>query len=235
MAAPSKAFQHLDLRFQELTQKFMAVQLTMEAANPLTFTPDTDLLAAFRLLVHAEIEDYLERKARDALSILKTAVATPGFSIKAWMELYVLAAAMEIKLPLNCPHDPRIFTEAANRVTSAIEKFIAENNGIKSQMFALVSVLCGRQADEIDPALATTLNQYGSARGDVAHISASRVRTISAPSVEFSNAEDLLENLGKHFNEGPNTVKRNVARRVVNFMNRVGANAMRRLRVRRGK
>jgi hypothetical protein len=199
MAAPSAFFNELNRRLQELRTKFLDVQLASEKANPLTFKPDTDSLAAFRLLVHAEIEDYLEQKARHALKSLTNDVTATGFVIRSRRELYVLAALFKVELAFDCPFDAQRFLMSARTVLDATATFITENNGIKSRIFMVVALLHGKDMDEIDASLANTLNEYGSARGDVAHVSASRVRTIQAPSTELKNADDLVNGLRAFF------------------------------------
>ena len=62
MAKTCQHFKLLQDRIANLTQKFVADQVAAEKSDPLTFAPDLDFLAAYRLLVHAELEDFLEAK-----------------------------------------------------------------------------------------------------------------------------------------------------------------------------
>lgn len=60
-------------------------------------------------------------------------------------------------------------------------------------------MICGKMADEIDINLINMLNVYGKERGDVAHQSVSRVKTLQAPSTERTNALVLINALGDFF------------------------------------
>jgi hypothetical protein len=52
-------FGHLQTRLNDLCIKFLDVEISSELENPATFAPDLDKLAAFRLLIHAEVETFL--------------------------------------------------------------------------------------------------------------------------------------------------------------------------------
>jgi hypothetical protein len=80
MAVTSVQFQHLEARYAELKTKFLDQQIVQEQQDPLNFQADLDQLAAFRLLMHAEVEDYLERKAKDAAAALRQSISTTPFS-----------------------------------------------------------------------------------------------------------------------------------------------------------
>jgi hypothetical protein len=62
-----------------------------------------------------------------------------------------------------------------------------------------LAIFSGKMPDELDTALALGLKNYGKSRGDVAHKSAARVRTLLAPSAEASEVDDLLVGLGTFF------------------------------------
>ncbi|WP_141231055.1 hypothetical protein [Pseudomonas sp. Irchel 3F5] len=199
MSQSSPLFINLQERFKRLESTFLGAQLEAESKDPLTFAVDPDQLAAFRVLVHAEIEDYLERKARESIVQLKAKVSPQTFTIKSNVELFLLASVFGVDLQIKLPYDPRSLHASVQKLIRDIEGFISDNNGIKEGSFVKLSLVCGKMADEIDINLINMLNVYGKERGDVAHQSASRVKTLQAPSTERTNALVLIKALGDFF------------------------------------
>ena len=87
--APCPLFVDLSSRIEALRDKFVRDQLTAESADPAGFTPDPDRLAAFRLLTHAEFEDFLEAKAREGLDALEHSFNGGASSIRANVSLLI--------------------------------------------------------------------------------------------------------------------------------------------------
>lgn len=192
---PCRHIPTLRARISALKSKFVDAQLATERADPLTFTPDIDNLAAFRLLAHAEFEDYLETKARDGL--VEIELAFRGGQNTVRQNLNVLVIAMSLSRPLRFElHD---WSTEVNELIRAAREWIGKNNGIKDASFTMLSVFSGKMPDEVDGALSASLSTYGSSRGDVAHRSATRVATIQAPSVEAQAVEDLVKGLDSYF------------------------------------
>lgn len=184
----------LEARIKELKIKFIQDQVVAEASDPL-FAADLDMLAAFRLLVHAEIEEFLENKAREGLDAMERTFKAGNQAIRENFCLIVMGAMLEIP--------PRVeidqWSAYASEVLASARSAIKKNNGIKEHSFQRLVVFCGKMPDETDIALASALNTYGKCRGDVAHNSVKSVRTIRAPSAELKDAEDLLTGLCTFF------------------------------------
>jgi hypothetical protein len=191
-------FKHLKDRVDELEKKFVADQVAAELANPLTFQPDLDRLAAFRLLVHAEIEDFLESKAKANIVSIDAESKKQNW-IKRYPEL--LCLAMALKKPFVVPEslDLNNFSVYISQVTSAARTAISENNGVKAGSFLLLSVCAGKTLDEIDPILSASLNSYGKNRGDVAHKSVIHSTSLQAPTAELATAQSLVTQIGLYF------------------------------------
>lgn len=195
-------FSTLERRLDELSRKYVAYQIPSET-DP-DFVIDTDHLAAFRLLVHAEIEDYLESKARMALQIIRKVLTTDNFNFKEDAKVvFDLAIYFEKKLPLQLPFEMDVFQNAAIEVVKSAENFIKENNGIKSKSLLVCCLIMNKSIDKVDPLLVELLNSFGKARGDVAHKSVSRVTTIQAPSAEHKSAQSVISELGLLFEIQP--------------------------------
>lgn len=192
-------FGALSRRVKALTEKFVADQIMGEAADLAGFVADVDKLAAFRLLAHAEIEEFLESKAREGLETLKSALSAPGFTVRNSPGLFTLANALGEALAVSWPFDPTTFKKDAGKLIDAAEKAISNNNGVKGPSFFQLSIIAGKMPDEVDPSLGASLSSYGQSRGDVAHKSVTRVRTILAPSAEAKTASDLVQALGTYF------------------------------------
>lgn len=199
MPTPCPHFRLLEQRVEELTQKFVADQMKAEKDDPATFQPDLDQLAAYRLLVHAEIEDFLEAKAKNNISTISTRMS--GGS--PWMRLSPELLALAIGLRRSLPQDETLdFTRHSTFVAEllgAARNAIAENNGVKSQSFILLSLCAGKTLDEVDSTLSASLNSYGKDRGDVAHKSVTHSSSLQAPSAEVATARTLVQQIATYF------------------------------------
>lgn len=191
-------FKLLSDRVTALLQKFVADQIADEKANPLTFQPDLDRLAAFRLLVHAEIEDFLEAKAKDNIAVLAASMNAPPW-VRRFPELLALAMILKKAPPTGQEFDLQRFTTFIHELVAGATTAISENNGIKSPSFLLLSVCAGKMVDEVDTVLSGSLNSYGKDRGDVAHKSVTRSTTLQAPSSEVSTATSLVSQIASYF------------------------------------
>jgi len=203
MSSPSVLFLELEKRIGELTEKFVADQVAAEAADIANFVPDLDRLAAYRLLSHAEIEDYLERKARARINILEGKLNSNSLSASGDLSLYVLAALVEETLPFECPHDENKFLNRVRAVVQAAKNLIDNNNGVKANSFMNLSIIAGKMIYEVDSALASSLSSFGTSRGDVAHRGVGRTSSILAPSSEMKSTLDLVKHLKLYFYYDP--------------------------------
>jgi len=191
-------FKLLSERVTALLKKFVADQIADEKANPLTFQPDLDRLAAFRLLVHAEIEDFLEAKAKDNIATLAASVNGPPW-VRKFPELLSLAMVLKKAPPTGQEFDSQKFAAFILELVAGARSAISENNGIKSQSFLLLSICAGKTVDEIDSVLSGSLNSFGKDRGDVAHKSVTHSTTLQAPSSEVSTATSLVAQIASYF------------------------------------
>lgn len=192
-------FRLLEDRLLELSGKFVDDQVLAENNDPSNFVPDLDRLAAYRLLIHAEVEDFLEQKAIENLdSVINRKVG--GLP---WMrfspEMIFMVIAQKKQLPNTELLEAGAFSSFIDELLVSSRAAISANNGVKSASFVLLSVLAGKMVDEIDGSLSATLNSYGRDRGDVAHKSVTRSRTISAASAELNSAKAIVQGLGAYY------------------------------------
>jgi hypothetical protein len=186
----------LESRVVSLAERFLDAQIAQEADA--TFDPCLDDIAAFRLLVHAEIEDWLERCASEQLSKLALANAIPT-SLRKSLQLIYLASLFEVQIPLALPFNSSDFQVSVAETLNRARQFVKDNNGIKAGSFCKVAMICGACLDEVDGELVQALNSYGTARGMVAHKSSQRVTSLLAPSAEKNDAINLVEMLKVFF------------------------------------
>jgi hypothetical protein len=186
-------FQHLEARISTLVQTFLADQIQSERSDPTGFTPNPERLAAFRLLAHAEFEEFIENKAKEGLSRLHALATSTGFRVKDMHQLLAIALYLRFDIGLVNPFDQVSYMSKSRRLIRKAEQEISANNGIKRHSFLLLCIFFGVMPDEVDQTLLSTLDSYGSNRGDVAHKSISRVRSILAPSDEKNNANTIVK------------------------------------------
>jgi hypothetical protein len=192
---PCTLYTDLETRVNALRYKFVQDQVELENKNPTAFTADLDRLAAFRLLVHAEFEEYLENKAREGLDHLDKGFKDGAQAIRANLSILIIGAM----LGKQAKFDSNQWKEFVGEVIKTARNAISENNGIKENSFTQLVVFSGKMPDEIDETLSSVLTSYGRSRGEVAHQSVTRVRTIRAPSAEAKEAEDILHGLKRYF------------------------------------
>lgn len=209
-------FTHLQERCTLLIGKYIdpiiqAEQQALDNSSPL---PDSDFdsFAAFRLLTHAELEGYFEKKAELALSALaddfnNERVASSSFA--SLIFLYLLKKQIHHNWSASGLGDDAAtrqaeYSDFKNLAQSALgygRHFIDSNNGIKANSIYVLSALMGYFEDELDSVLVQDLNQYGIKRGDVAHDSWTKnTRTFESAEIEKSRLLRILE-LTKNFYE----------------------------------
>ncbi|EMM1341870.1 hypothetical protein R5P09_004171 [Enterobacter roggenkampii] len=199
MPKASVLFREMKKRVDRLKRKYMNRQLKNEANDPIGYKFDALNIAAYRLLVHAEIEEYIETKASEKLSEIKSDVAVNGFGTSYLKNILAIACLVDEPLAISAPYDEVEFKRVVLRIISTAEDKVKKNNGIKKGSFILLATFCGYAESSIDPILLTNLESYGKRRGSVAHKGARHANNISAPSSEVSDAENIMNLLRFHF------------------------------------
>jgi len=198
MATRCAHYAHLALRFRELCAKFIDAEVAAEDADLAGFIPDLDKIAAFRLLLHAEVETFLEEKAKEKLLALERDIKSAVWhrNNPQILSLYLLTGNYISKSDFIA--DDALRDHFFQLIGSARKK-IKENNGIKEQSFIFLSVIAGKSLDEIDVTTSAMLNSFGKNRGDVAHNSAVRSKTLLSPFSERKNGEAIVYALSSYF------------------------------------
>lgn len=145
-------------------------------------TPEQeDLIRAFLLLCHAEIENYIEDLATDLLNN----------GIEKWnqdkLANYNLASLF---MWYNNNIEKRDIFEKAEHIFGKFRKIIKENHGIKEQNIKKLFVPLGYSIDDFDTDFMSEINSWGTLRGEVAHKSAKQTTA-------QLNFEDEVQKVGR--------------------------------------
>ena len=97
-------------RVRLIASKFMDDQVADELANPSTFTPDIERIAAFRLLVHAEIEDYIEKKAKEWIKTKEALVSTSKYNVNSLLDIFPISILLKEEMYFEIPFDINKFS-----------------------------------------------------------------------------------------------------------------------------
>lgn len=182
-----------------MSRKFISDQVAAELKNPTTFTPDLDQLAAYRLLIHAELEDFLEAKAKERISEIEKSIISKVEWVRQYPGLIALAITLEKAFPKIDLQDRDQFMSYTKSILDAARKRIKENNGIKANSFLFLSLCAGKANDEVDSFLSGSLNSYGKDRGDVAHQSVTHSKSLQAPSAELNSVNSLVQQISAYY------------------------------------
>jgi hypothetical protein len=184
---------------QELSVKFLQDQILDETSNPTTFIPDIDQLAAFRLLVHAEIEHFLEAKALENIDALNRGVGGGGGWMRSFPALLPLALILEKNITKEDVTDRQKMSNYVLDIIASAKKKISENNSIKNNAFFFLAICFGKTVDEIDSVLAGNLNSFGKDRGQIAHNTARNYNVLLSPSSELANVNSIIGQISSFY------------------------------------
>ena len=147
---------------------------------------DQDQIRGFRILVHAEVEAFLEDLASEIVQKSLNRYTATG---KANKILKTLAQAF-------CrSHRPTTGEDFYVRAVKQYqEDVIKGNHGIKEANICVLFLPIGIDRGLLDPAWLSTMSSFGAKRGEVAH-SSFRVATVLDPVIENNFVQQLTANL----------------------------------------
>lgn len=159
---------------------------------------DLDLARAYRLLVHAEIESYLEDRGREViLSVVKEwesdkkprAALISLLSFHLWQHQLTaqqIREACDGKL-----HHLEAHVKTANE---GYNRLLGTNNGVKEENVLRILLPLGLSGSDIDRTWLNTLHSFGTAHGETAHTSIGMQCRID-PESELKTVNDIIEGL----------------------------------------
>ena len=162
---------------------------------------------AYRVLVHAEIEAYLEDRSRDIALAAVKAWKDRNQASKTLLALIAFSGRIMEKPPNSMSPeqlsqvgqwDEKI--KLSKKIDLAMNDFhyvLNNNNGIKEANIVRLLLPIGVDCDELDTVLVADLNSYGVSRGLVAHQRFESYRTTEQidPKEELKKVMSLVEGM----------------------------------------
>lgn len=154
-----------------------------------------DRTRGYRLLVHAEIEAYLEDQVRTtatrALHVWKhqTKISLPLVGILAFAKKFDEAAPN--------PNTVRLLNFRLSKSNGHLSETIKENHELREKNLYALLLPIGIDETTLDPVWVGRMESFGVARGDVAHQSAvpGSVHHQVDPKSEYETVRELLKGL----------------------------------------
>lgn len=179
----------------------------LQKGEILNLTPRLSIRAlSYRVLSHAEIEQYLEdradevARAADASWKDRRHVSETTLCLLAFSGQQLARVPSTLKPPPNKQQDWSELVKPDKRLSHAITQFTRyarrENHGIKEENALALLLPIGLRADEIDELLLAEMNDFGTKRGSAAHASvAGHVTAGVNPFDEVAQVGRILEGL----------------------------------------
>ncbi|MFO7578984.1 MAG: HEPN domain-containing protein [Nitrosomonas halophila] len=164
-----------------------------------------DRTRGYRVLVHAEIESYLEDIAREAVTL---AIQEWKSNRKPSTILLAFLAAYHSGWNTNDERENEDIVrlaKARSRVKDSINEAIdvaqkqyitsvRDNHGVKEKNFKRLIIPLGIEIDELDGTWLTNLDNFGASRGDTAHKTKRATGQIN-PEDEYKTVKRLVKGL----------------------------------------
>ena len=191
----TKRFRELERRVGKLRKRFLPKQFSPTG----NYTDrQLDHARGFRLLVHAEIEAYLEDRAQHIASVSIRQYRTDGRPRHVLMNLlsFHLVQTELSKREISDLYlrQSKYCDQTVTNATSSFNHSLANNHGVRELNFLRLVLPLGLDPAKIDPAWLGTLDAFGSKRGETAHKSI-KVQQVIDPQDEFNTAQILIRGL----------------------------------------
>jgi hypothetical protein len=189
-------------RFLQLTRRANKLRRIFLPAN---FSPtgvysarQLDLARAYRLLVHAEIESYLEDRSKDVVIRAMRQFKSDRKPRKVVLNL--LSFHSRVK-PLSDGKLLELYASGTEHLEDALDSAAAayhyalgQNHGVKQCDIMKLLLPIGFRPSDLDAAFIATLDSFGANRGEVAHTSIKTQQQID-PQTELSTVSLLIQYL----------------------------------------
>jgi RiboL-PSP-HEPN len=192
---PSEKYRKLRQRIKQLRKNFIP-----KFSETGDYTEkQRDMAAGFRLLVHAEVEEFLEESAKEiALNAIKACQGTgkPGYVLAC-----LLSHFPKRKISQNVIEDEKSGRSSrlqfALRTAHAGYVYTLDNNhGIREENLRKILFPIGVKHVEMNATWLNTIDSFGADRGAVAHRSAAAGQAID-PETEVKTVKQIMEGLEK--------------------------------------
>jgi hypothetical protein len=155
--------------------------------------------ASFRVLVHAEMEAYVEEVASDLFQAAWAAWSERRTPSRVLLGLLAFSGRIHALPPSSLKEQGAELdvSEVIQKAQAVWRTAQRQNHGLKEENVLRLLLPLGIGAPEIDATLLSDLSSFGSARGEVAHTSASKVTQYIDPESEYKSARQLAAGLLK--------------------------------------
>lgn len=180
----------LKTRFAELRTRFLPA--TLPAPTGVYSDVEVDLARAYRLLVHAEIEAFIEDRVLetilDAIRSYKTSNSLSRPILGALAYARSGPSTLEAIPARGAKTD---LEQRLDSATSNVASRVKANNGLRSKDLAALLFCVGVQESDLDTLWVANMDNFGQSRGDVAHRSTQG--RLAAPQVNPADEFNLVE------------------------------------------
>lgn len=177
--------------YKKLKQRISILKKQFLKFQPSDSSENQDKLRAFKLLVHAEIESYIENAVLEVWSKCDTEWKTNKKVITPLKFLIMFSTSRFEANDQQLTKNTRI-----DQILTSFKTSINNNNGIKKKNILQLVVPLGIDYSSIDPTWLSTIDSYGSSRGDVAHNSFSVQKQLDKKD-ELNNLDFVLKGIKK--------------------------------------
>ena len=156
---------------------------------------------SFRILVHAEVEFYLEDRALELLTSAWSQWQSARVPSDPILGLLAYGGVETVLPPRKLGGDPENqeayddVEEPLKRAQNVWRATHKRNHGIKEENVLALLLPLGIRADDVDTTLLADLSSFGGARGEVAHRSAVGTTKRADPKDELDRANGLVDDL----------------------------------------
>jgi hypothetical protein len=181
-----KRFRDLEARINQLKRDLLPIQNLTGNYSP----KEQDLIRAFRILSHAEFENFIEDLATAISQRAYQKFTQQGTSGRVLRHIHQ-SFCREKEIELS--------DSESDRLQSAFRKFnatVKKNHGLRSTNIQSLFLPLGIDPSEFDTAWLNSMDTFGESRGAVAHAgSAFQVTVVLDPVVENTTVTQLLTGL----------------------------------------
>ncbi len=162
-------------RFRELVRRVNSLRRTfLPPLDPTgTYTVDEhDRVRAFKLLVHAELESYVEDMCVWVADQTETAWQTDSRARTAVVHLLAFSTSVTRLPPDKLPSGPALVRSTVEDAKRQYSRYVkSENNGIREKQILRLLLPIGAREVDLPAIFLADLDTLGASRGAVAHTS----------------------------------------------------------------
>lgn len=185
----SADFRALKRRLSVLRARFLPRKFSQMGAYS---AKQLDRARAYCLLAHAEIEHYLEKRAREIVVSAMRKWRESRYVSHTLVHLACNINGNRVGLPtkLGCPESvTSILQEAVNQYFHSLDT----NHGIRIENILRILLPIGVRESDLDPVWLSTIDAFGGRRGRAAHSSA--VTYTIDPQDELNTVKSIMDGL----------------------------------------